>query len=536
MRPSLSRIYAEVPFPTSNVSVNSKGSVYWIGKGYRNANGKPTSKLECIGKKNNETGWLIPNDRYFEIYEDKVPVSASLEVDSIRDVGDYFLLDWVTRHLKLDMILNNVFKDSSESIIALAIYTALEGNVYFYAEDWCDSTYIRDGLRLNSSNTSRLLDRITEGEKMEFFRAWINAREQNEYLAYDITSISTYSESEFAEYGYNRDKDNLAQINLGMYFGEESMIPVYYSIYPGSIPDVTHLQTMLRDNERLGLRKVKLVLDRGNFSSENVRALVKMPEVKRFIIGMNKGQAIPVSYLDKYGKEATSSRYNLYDNGETKGNGYTGNDYGFRAKYHIYYSNEKKAELEPEFSRMINNWEDMLLNGTMVSDNAKEFFVIEKTDDNSFKYIGRNYEQIDKRIDELGFFMIMSTDFEKSSKEILEIYRKKDVIEKCFDRLKNELDTKRLRVHTAAKQDAKLFIIFLAIILTSYISVCLKEYIDNSKSPVTLEKILKELRKIKALKTKNGITLLNPITKKQRDILEVFGINETDILSFLTSG
>lgn len=62
------------------------------------------------------------------------------------------------------------------------------------------------------------------------------------YIALDITSISSYSQlMKSCEWGYNRDHENLPQINLCMLFGEESMLPVYQTAYTGSLKDVTTL-------------------------------------------------------------------------------------------------------------------------------------------------------------------------------------------------------------------------------------------------------------------------------------------------------
>ena len=74
--------------------------------------------------------------------------------------------------------------------------------------------------------------------------------------------------------GYNRDREKLPQINLGMYFGETSRLPIYYCVYPGSILDKTHLQYMMQDNEILGIKKVKFVMDKGFYSLSNVRFMV----------------------------------------------------------------------------------------------------------------------------------------------------------------------------------------------------------------------------------------------------------------------
>ena len=37
--------------------------------------------------------------------------------------------------------------------------------------------------------------------------------------------------------------------NIGLYYGEESGLPLYYRAYPGSISDKAHLRYMVEDNE-----------------------------------------------------------------------------------------------------------------------------------------------------------------------------------------------------------------------------------------------------------------------------------------------
>ncbi|MDE5801359.1 MAG: hypothetical protein K2I22_00390 [Lachnospiraceae bacterium] len=45
----------------------------------------------------------------------------------------------------------------------------------------------------------------------------------------------------------------------------------------------------------------------------------------------------------------------------------------------------------------------------------------------------------------------------------------KDDVEKSFDDLKNDLDTKRLKIHSAAAMDGRIFIQYIALILLSYV-------------------------------------------------------------------
>ena len=64
-------------------------------------------------------------------------------------------------------------------------------------------------------------------------------RAEREYLAFDTTSISSYSELiKQAKYGKNKEGDVLPQINLGPLYGEKSRLPVYYRKMAGNTLDV----------------------------------------------------------------------------------------------------------------------------------------------------------------------------------------------------------------------------------------------------------------------------------------------------------
>lgn len=70
---------------------------------------------------------------------------------------------------------------------------------------------------------------VTEEAKEHFFRLQGRIRAENEFWAYDIASVSSYSETlKQVKYGKNKDNDRLPQINLALLFGEESSLPFYY--------------------------------------------------------------------------------------------------------------------------------------------------------------------------------------------------------------------------------------------------------------------------------------------------------------------
>jgi transposase len=322
------------------------------------------------------------------------------------------------------------------------------------------------------------------------------------------------------EHGYNRDGEDMAQVNLGMYYGEESGLPIFYCTYKGSIVDKSHLPYMMQYNERLGIKDVCFVMDRGFFSESNVRW---MAHKHRFIMGISNSLRISKDIIADYGEQVMSSRYDI---GLSGANGLSIDDdrYEFRSKIHLFYSIDKLSDEGRIFKEKLAKWEDDLRKGKSVKV-AEDYFHVEFANDKGAPTVARNHEAIDEKLRNMGFFLMLTTDLIKSPSEILDIYRKKDLIEKCFDELKNDLDMKRLRVQSDVAANGKMFIAFIGLILRTYVHQKLRDYLD-SKRPMSMAQIFDELRMIKTVKTKTGMWLHNPLTKRQRTILEQFEITD----------
>lgn len=123
------------------------------------------------------------------------------------------------------------------------------------------------------------------------------------------------------------------------------------------------------------------------------------------------------------------------------------------------------------------------------------------------------------------YFLLAETDFTKTTAEILGIYRRRDVVEKCFDDLKNETDMKRLHTHTDEATAGKLFCAFIALIVRSYLENCLSDY--ARQHGFTMKRILLELDKLKCTVFPNGRSprLIVPPTKTLREIYALLGFS-----------
>ncbi len=96
-----------------------------------------------------------------------------------------------------------------------------------YCEDWLKDTESYLVGSLSSQRISELLLSLPAQGREAFCGSWYAARNDVEYLALDITSESSYSELiEDAEWGCNRDHEQLPQANLCMMVGETSRLPV----------------------------------------------------------------------------------------------------------------------------------------------------------------------------------------------------------------------------------------------------------------------------------------------------------------------
>lgn len=218
------------------------------------------NKRKYLGILNEETGEITPKAKTV-----LVPVKSDLSY------GAFYILNNITNKFNLYEVLESVFDDKAKDIITLAFAIACDGSNLYLLSNWQETNYntYTDKL-LTSPRISELLPTITFDKMHLFFEKWINSIKDNEYLAYDITSISSYSKKiESVELGYNRDRENLAQINLGVLYGETTGLPVYYQVFNGSIKDVKTIENLIIALKDMNVNNLKFVMDKGFYSSVN---------------------------------------------------------------------------------------------------------------------------------------------------------------------------------------------------------------------------------------------------------------------------
>lgn len=182
------------------------------------------------------------------------------------DFGNIYFLEEISKKIGITEILKDIMPKKYKEILALIYYTISEKEAYYLASKWSEINYIDiKSEQISSQRISELLEEIGNSTeiKINFFRRWIERQKEGEGIYFDITSISTYAKLiNLAEWGYNRDKEKLRQINLGIVYGGSNQLPLYYQIYQGSITDVTTIRNVRKYNIEYGIKDAIYILDR----------------------------------------------------------------------------------------------------------------------------------------------------------------------------------------------------------------------------------------------------------------------------------
>ena len=199
---------------------------------------QPRNKKICIGRLDSN-GAFIPSTRLAPAQaaaRDPV-VTASAEI-----IGSSIILDTITQQLGLASLLKASFPNEYRQILTMAYYLTSQGGPLSHCGAWCKSHAHPSEVPLTSQCITEILRSISIDGKQTFFNKWMKKVLEDDYLCYDITSISSYSEfNEFIKYGHNRDNEKLPQLNLAILFGQKGRLPVYFQRLPGNITDVSTL-------------------------------------------------------------------------------------------------------------------------------------------------------------------------------------------------------------------------------------------------------------------------------------------------------
>jgi transposase len=499
-------------------------------------------KRKLIGRVDSETGDIIPTDgRCRKDKSSKSKISVKQEpvvVTPSRHMyyGATYLLKTLSDQLGLTADLQICFPDFYKQLLSIAFYLILEDNTPLYRfEKWHLTHKHPHGEDISSPRISELFASITDEQISDFFRLQAKRRVEDEYWAYDSTSISSYSEAlTQVQYGKNKENDKLPQLNLLLVFGEKSGLPFYYRKLAGNIPDSKTVRHLLEDLDILGFSKTKFVMDRGFYSEQNINNLYQ--EHIKFLIGVKLSLSFIKKNLDSvyddirmvmnFDESINTYGYTVRtDWNYTQDRPYKGDTIkGKRRIYiHYYYSIDKGADEETAFDKRIAGLYKELKDDKLIESHKKaykQFFFVKKTPKRGIN-VTYNEEAIRKARRYLGYFALITNE-KMDPFTALHLYRMKDVVEKGFGNLKERLNLRRLLVSSERSLEGKIFTEFVALILISHLNHKMKE--SKLYNKYTMSQMLDKLDVIECFEDAGHAVRIGEILTKQQEIYKALDV------------
>lgn len=474
-------------------------------------------RRRLVGHVDPRTGEVVPNR----------PTRAPSPGPRREFYGACALLDAAAGESGVAAALGRALPHGSDQVLSLAHYMVCEGSAPLSRFPRYAATHATPhGAPIASQRSSELLASIGEAERDAFCSALAGRHGRGDRLFYDTTSISSYSEA-LAQVRWGRNKDGvpLPQTDLAMLVGQDSGMPLHYRKVAGNIADVSTVRALIRDMEPSFAGRVRLVMDRGFWSAANVNAMMR--EHLKFLMGMPTSPGLSGDAVNAHAGELRSwKNYDpstgLYGMRVAHGWDYEerrprrGDVAGARRRSYVYlfFDASRAAEAERELAALLRACASELSAGNRVEAHERHY-------DEYFEVVrGRPVGRDAAATARAGYFALFSNEV-MGPFEALAAYRDKDATERRFGDVKSLLDLRTPRVSTEGTLAGKLFVTFVALVLTAWLRRRMRE--TGLDEEYTLEGLLDEVETIERHTRKGHRPRVLEVTGRQRDIFDRLG-------------
>ena len=164
-----------------------------------------------------------------------------------------------------------------------------------------------------------------------------------------------------------------------------------------------------------------------------------------------------------------------------------------------------------------------ILSGKRVKEHAsyyEKFFYIKETPIRGIKAEYNEEAIAEHKRNRIGWCVLVTNGI-KDKALALEVYRNKDSVEKCFDDLKNDLDMKRIRMHSTAAMEGRIFIQFISLLITTRLKQVMNEagWFRNHD----LQEVLNEMKTVRTVSIPGSRKkYTTELTQFQKQIFELY--------------
>ena len=327
---------------------------------------------------------------------------------------------------------------------------------------------------LTENAITAALEAVTPTERERFFNEFNKARKKEGEIivALDTTSISTYSSMlELAKYGYNKEGDNLEQINLLLVCDNESGIPIHYRSVAGNNADSVSVRASIENMKNEGVSKGAIfAMDRGFCTIDVMLLLLKsgysflmcMPESCPFYREVMDAVIPTIGDTSNY--IPTIERYCATHDVKIECKRPGRGENAYTMTVYAYRDLQAKADQEEALTkRFIDMFEKLNKDPSLYKPNSnyRKYFI--KNEDGTFSH---NTEAQNRRKSECGIFCLIGPR-EMGAVKAHYTYKNRDCIEKDYEGWKVRM--RRPRHSLEEHLEGKIFLLFMITVIETYI-------------------------------------------------------------------
>jgi hypothetical protein len=467
--------------------------------------------------------------------------------DQNRFYGDIWLLEQIAMKTGIRQDLEIVFNGNREivdDILTLAMFPYLTKFNYSRVVRWQKVAAAPSSRELTPKIITLLTQSITEQHRMDLLKLRAARLGKDELCAVDSTSRSAYGWSlSDVRWGKNKEQLPLAQTLEVVVYTLSRHMPVYYRTFPGNMPDSRSIGTILMDIEHAGFKDLVLITDRGYESLRNLEKYILRGQA--IIMCAKTGQKNVAEVIQGLGEFSTRPEempidpdamvyHKQYDiDYEVESTRQTAK-LSDRLKLNLYFDPIRRGlelmELDIALSFQETALSELLEGKGALGDDAwiKREFCYYKVSYDPARRVIKSYERNENKVAKArrfsGFFAIMTHGVDFDAMTAFRTYRLRDEQEKYFQQMKEQMVSDRQRNWSEEGKTGRFFILFVSLILSSYVRHIWKSTKLHKLFPSSLD-VVDEMRPIRLVEHTNRAKAITPFVGAQVDICEAFGFD-----------
>ncbi|MDR2198717.1 MAG: transposase [Deltaproteobacteria bacterium] len=407
--------------------------------------------------------------------------------------GDIWMLDHFYQKTGLNIVMENLIPECSDTLKALVGFRVIKDDAYRYVEAWYQRSYagvIYPKANLASQRISEFLVRLgLDSTYHSFFRSYLQTVTNNKNICEQIsvpvlidgTGLQNNIKTHMTAISNHDGKIN-KELKLVYVIDKKTKFPLFFRYITENIIDHTSLIATVNMLRQYSIEVELITMDAGYYSLNNLKKLID--NNIDFLIRMTKNKKEYKKLMTEFGNDLNLPKYAKAYNGRSL--------YIKKVPFNIL-GKELYAYLMIDLQKDFEEGNHIIQKYSDIDDPDRD------------KKIARKQET--------GGRFILLASKEYNENEILPLYYQRQGIEQLFDIIKTYTNVVPVRVHSDETLQGTLLIAFLATAVYSRISYAL------SDSKFSAKEALAELGYI-VIHTNESSAIIEELTKKQKEILQ----------------